>query len=103
MISSKHAWRFQIRSKPVLSGTDAASPCLALSAFLRTHGSKLEEDSVAMAQEHVLVLQGEQMAFLRWMKAVQPPLSLLWYLAQPLSIPGGMQRTQGSHGNNLRT
>ena len=49
------------------------SPCVASFAFLRTHGSKLEPENRPMAQEHVVTLRNEQLAFLRWMQSVQPP------------------------------
>ena len=69
MIASKSAWRWQVRSKPVLSGGDAATPEAALRIFLRTHSPSLSAETQGALREHLPILQAHVPAFAKWLEA----------------------------------
>ena len=85
VVASKHAWRWQMRSQPMLNGTDSHTPSLALAAFIRTHGPKLEPASVELMNEHIMTLQSEDLAFADWMRSLKPPRHNPVIVAPPLS------------------
>ena len=69
MVASKRAWRWQVRSKPVLSGGDSHTPEAALRIFLRTHGEALSAELVGALTAHLGVLRAHNLAFATWMEA----------------------------------